>query len=66
MKIGYKYTEPDEYEMPECPKCGSDTNDLYQGEQGEILGCPNCVDIISAFDWRKERDENAYLDRMGV
>lgn len=43
---------PDNGEEPKCPVCGSET-DSYYVLQGEVLGCPNCIDIEDAYDWRE-------------
>lgn len=36
--------------MPVCPVCGAETNDYYKGNDGNIIGCPRCVEIVDAWE----------------
>ncbi len=40
--------------FPRCPVCGEETDTLYRGQAGEIVGCDGCLDRIDAWEalWR--------------
>lgn len=67
----YGRQDPAEIEMPKCPCCQSETNDLYESEDGDILGCPTCLypvpeDAIEfdAWEWWRELLENEYIEHL--
>lgn len=48
--------------MPECPVCGAETNDFYVSEHDEIIGCPDCVRRIDAWERTREEELSAKMD----
>lgn len=45
--------EPKDYDMPECPVCGEETDTYYKNENGEIVGCDNCNTAVDAWEESK-------------
>ena len=41
---------PPQPPAPECPACGSETDRIYQDKWGNIVGCPECVKEVDAWD----------------
>lgn len=62
----YGRQDPAEQDMPKCPCCHAETNDLYESEEGEIVGCPECVEdteelkMFDAWMWWREIQETEY------
>ena len=55
----------DDEEMPFCPVCGAETNDFFVSDYGaEILGCPECVRKIDAWERRSEDELGAKIDHQ--
>lgn len=42
--------EPPPYQVPECSVCGAETDRIYQDKWGNIVGCPECVKEVDAWD----------------
>jgi hypothetical protein len=40
--------EPKDYDLPVCPVCGEETDTYYKNENGEIVGCDNCITAVDA------------------
>ena len=47
LATGYPHGEPD---YPHCPICGSETDEIYVDEAGDIFGCSECVKIKNAWE----------------
>lgn len=45
--------EPKGYDVPICPVCGEETDTYYKNENGEIVGCDNCITAVDAWEERK-------------
>lgn len=45
--------EPKDYDMPECPVCGEETDTYYKNKDGEIVGCDNCITAVDAWEESK-------------
>ena len=45
--------EPKDYDLPVCPVCGEETDTYYKNENGEIVGCDNCITAVDAWEERK-------------
>lgn len=45
--------EPKGYDVPVCPVCGEETDTYYKNENGEIVGCDNCITAVDAWEERK-------------
>ena len=41
---------PPQPPAPECPACGAETDRIYQDRWGNIVGCPECVKEVDAWD----------------
>ena len=41
---------PPQPPAPECPACGAETDRLYMDKWGNIVGCPECVKEVDAWD----------------
>lgn len=52
----------DHHEMPCCPVCGEECNDLYIGSGQEILGCDRCVHTECAYERLAEDEYGARID----
>ena len=52
----------DKEEMPIWPICGEETNDFYVSEHDEIIGCPECVRKIDAWERTAEDRLGAEID----
>ena len=52
------YYEPPEEENPtRCPICGEETDTFIRSKHdGVILGCPECIEDVDAWDWRTEHE----------
>jgi len=50
------YPEPPEFDVPFCPICGSECETLYKID-GEIKGCDQCVDVLDAWAYLLEGEE---------
>lgn len=64
MSKGYdpppRYYEPPEPKLtiPICPICGAETDTYVRSRHdGAIIGCPECVEDIDAWDYRMEHEE---------
>ena len=44
-------TDYGEGSWPRCPVCGTETDRLYRSEQGDIVGCEECVSHVDAWQW---------------
>lgn len=45
---------PPEYgeeSWPRCPVCGATTDTFYRNEQGDIVGCEECIHYVDAWQW---------------
>ncbi len=42
---------PEEEPMPRCPRCGEETDILYEDKAGDIVGCDNCIYPLNAWLW---------------
>lgn len=40
---------------PHCPICGQDT-ELFYLQNGEIIGCENCIESADAYDMAEEEE----------
>ena len=41
---------PPQPPAPECPACGAETDRIYQDKWGNIVGCPECIKEVDAWD----------------
>ena len=41
---------PPQPPAPECPVCGAETDRIYQDRWGNIVGCPECIKEVDAWD----------------
>lgn len=48
MSYGYPHIVED---YPTCPECGEETDTFYADEQGNILGCAECMEVVGADDY---------------
>lgn len=48
MSYGYPHLVEDN---PTCPECGEETYTLYTDDQGNVLGCPECIDFVGADEY---------------
>ena len=46
IRTGYPHGEPN---YPHCPVCGSECEEIYFNEDGDIFGCDDCVRTKSAW-----------------
>lgn len=47
--IGHEPTlSPPEGSVPACPVCGAETWELVRDRWGDIVGCPDCVELYNA------------------
>ena len=46
IRTGYPHGEPD---YPHCPVCGSECDEIYFNEDGDIVGCDECIKSKSAW-----------------
>ena len=60
----YGFDPPEPIEIV-CPICGQDCRRYYRNLYGEILGCDECVEEVSAEDYLAERREEMEIE-MGV
>lgn len=44
-------TPPPKRSIPTCPNCGEETDEFYQDENNAIIGCPNCIRTIDAWEY---------------
>lgn len=44
----YDYPEPQEDKLPCCPWCGEPTDTVYCDRNGNLVGCPECIDEVDA------------------
>ena len=58
LRTGYPYDEP---ECPCCPMCGAETDTFLKNEEGEIVGCEECIYRVDAWD-EMERIKDAWED----
>lgn len=49
--------DPNIIECPHCPVCGEETDTFYRRKDFVIVGCPECVDGIDAYESRESRWE---------
>lgn len=42
--------EPPAYDVPHCPVCNGETDKLLRDRRGDIVGCPECVKEVDAWD----------------
>lgn len=47
LRTGYPHGEPD---YPICPACGSECDEVYMNECGEIFACSECVRTKNAWE----------------
>lgn len=47
-----------EKDYPICPICGAECCELFEDNDGNIVGCDECIKTIDAWDW-KEREKYA-------
>lgn len=45
------YFEPRPYQIPVCPMCGEETDELVLDRYGDVCGCRECISFVSAWDW---------------
>ena len=57
--------EPDEAVELVCPVCGADCRKYYRNLNGEILGCEECVEEVSAEDYLAEVREAHEIEYGG-
>lgn len=38
-----------------CPCCGEECEEFYTLD-GKIIGCPNCIKTVEAWEWEEEYD----------
>lgn len=62
MRGGYGYEPPDPVEVV-CPVCGADCRKYYRNLNGEILGCEECVEEVSAEDYLDEVRESYEIEK---
>lgn len=43
-------------EGPCCPICGHEADTLYKNQDGYIVGCYYCLDIVDAWEWCRNED----------
>ena len=48
------YPEPPEEPLPRCPVCGEETDTFYQNQDGDIVGCDQCVKALDAWDYLED------------
>ena len=46
LATGYPHGEPN---YPHCPLCGSECDEIYFNEDGDIVGCDECISTKSAW-----------------
>lgn len=46
IATGYPQGEPN---YPHCPRCGAECDEIYFDEDGDIVGCDECVTSKSAW-----------------
>ena len=56
------YEPPSDTEVV-CPVCGQDCRWFYRNFNGEILGCEECVEEVSADDYLAEQGESHEIER---
>lgn len=35
--------EPPAYDVPHCPRCGAETDEIATDMLGDAVGCPECI-----------------------
>lgn len=45
------YFEPRPYQIPICPMCGEETDELVLDKDGDVCGCRECIQIVTAWGW---------------
>lgn len=45
---------PRERQIPRCPICAAETWELVRDRWGDIVGCPDCVELLDASDGSEE------------
>lgn len=38
-------------DMPECPICGKQCDEIYLNIYGEVVGCDVCIKVKDSFEW---------------
>ena len=46
IRTGYPHGEPN---YPHCPICGSECEEIYMNEDGDIFACDECLKTKSAW-----------------
>ena len=49
-----------DYNSVFCPVCGEECEFIFK-KDGDVIGCENCVEQISADYWHNEEEENKRL-----
>lgn len=49
LETGY----PKDPKWPHCPVCGSECEEIYKNNDGDIFGCDECVKIQNAWEIRE-------------
>ena len=62
MRGGHGF-EPDDPVELVCPVCGADCRQYYRNLDGEILGCEECVEEVSAEDYLAEVREAHEIEK---
>jgi len=44
------YPDGKEPSFPRCPVCGEETDTFYKNNDGDIVGCDNCISTVDAWD----------------
>lgn len=47
------WNEPEQV-PPKCPVCGAETDTLIATKDWEIIGCPECIHHLDAWDYIEE------------
>lgn len=47
IQTGYPHGEPT---YPHCPVCGYECSDIYKNENGDIVGCDECIQVTDAWE----------------
>lgn len=48
---------PPESHVPICPVCGNETDTFYQTRDNDIIGCPECISRIDAYEHEEEQEQ---------
>lgn len=41
--------------FPRCPICDEECDEIYKNQDGEVVGCDNCIEAYSAWEWQEEQ-----------